>query len=133
MDYTEKQYALLEKLNRGICLDTLSESELSVLHFLDERKLVQPREDIRDGWLTLSEAGQLALLRRDTEIRDKQEQEQRRRSEKADAAAARRAERRANYVTQIFVALLSALLSNLDRIVPLVVRLFRYLRSLLPS
>lgn len=133
MDYTEKQYALLKKLNDGICLDALSESELPVLYFLDERKLVQPREDIRDGWLTLSEAGQLALFRRDTEIRAKQEQKQNRRCEKADAVATRRAERRANCVTQIFVALLSAFLSNLDRIVPLLIRLFRHLRSLLPS
>ena len=125
MDYTEAQFSLLDKLNKGVCLDDLSEEERMVLHFLDTRGLVQPREDLRPGWLTLSEEGKLALLRRDADIRDKQEQEERRCREKAEEAAARRTERRANCITQISVALLSAILSNLDRIIPLVRRLWK--------
>lgn len=125
MDYTEPQFSLLGKLNSGVCLDDLSEEERMLLHFLDTRGLVQPREDLRPGWLTLSEEGKLALLRRDADIRDKQEQEEHRLREKAEEAAARRTERRANCITQISVALLSALLSNLDRIIPLVCRLWK--------
>lgn len=125
MDYTEAQFSLLDKLNNGVCLDDLSEEDLMLLHFLDTRGLVQPREDLRPGWLTLSEGGKLALLRRDADIRDKQEQEERRLREKAEEAAARRTERRANCITQIAVALLSAFLSNLDRIIPLVCRLWK--------
>lgn len=123
MDYTEAQFSLLDKLNKGVCLDDLSEEDRMLLHFLDTRGLVQPREDLRPGWLTLSEEGKLALLRRDADIRDKQEQEERRCREKAEETAARRTERRANCITQISVALLSAILSNLDRIIPLICRL----------
>lgn len=134
MDYTEAQFSLLDKLNKGVCLDDLSEEDRMLLHFLDTRGLVQPREDLRPGWLTLSEEGKLALLRRDADIRDKQEQEERRCREKAEETATRRTERRANCITQISVALLSALLSNLDRIIPLVRRfgklLWKWFRSL---
>lgn len=125
MDYTEAQFSLLDKLNKGVCLDDLSDEERMLLHFLDTRGLVQPREDLRPGWLTLSEEGKLALLRRDADIRDKQEQEERRLRETAEETSARRTERRANCITQISVALLSALLSNLDRIIPLVCRLWK--------
>lgn len=127
MDYTDAQFSLLDKLNRGVCLDDLSDEERMLLHFLDTRGLVQPREDLRPGWLTLSEEGKLALLRRDADIRDKQEQEERRLRETAEETSARRTERRANCITQIAVALLSALLSNLDRIIPLVRRLGKLL------
>lgn len=127
MDYTEAQFTLLDKLNKGVCLDDLSDEERMLLHFLDTRGLVQPREDLCPGWLTLSEEGKLALLRRDADIRHKQEQEERRLREKSEETAARRTERRANCITQISVALLSALLSNLDRIIPLVRRLWKLL------
>lgn len=127
MNYTEAQFSLLDKLNKGVCLDDLSDEERMLLHFLDTRGLVQPREDLRPGWLTLSEEGKLALLRRDADIRDKQEQEERRLRETAEETSARRTERRANCITQISVALLSALLSNLDRIIPLVRRLGKLL------
>ena len=81
MRYTPDHYAMLERFEHGLNIDTLSENELEIYWFLMQQNLLQPRYDLEDGLNYLSETGKCVL----TEHRDnlqKAEQETRQLAEK---------------------------------------------------
>ena len=42
MNYTDEQYAMLERFEPGLNIDKLTEDELPIYWFLMEQKLLQP-------------------------------------------------------------------------------------------
>ena len=61
MNYTDEQYAMLERFEPGLNIDKLTEDELPIYWFLMEQKLLQPRHDIEDGLHQLTERGKQVL------------------------------------------------------------------------
>lgn len=61
MNYTDEQYAMLERFEPGLNIDKLTEDELPIYWFLMEQKLLQPRHDIEDGLHRLTERGKQVL------------------------------------------------------------------------
>ena len=86
MNYTDEQYAMLERFEPGLNIDKLTEDELPIYWFLMEQKLLQPRYDLEDGLNYLSETGKcvlaehrehLNLLQKEADKDAKQEKQQR--------------------------------------------------------
>lgn len=86
MNYTDEQYAMLERFEPGLNIDKLTEDELPIYWFLMEQRLLQPRHDIEDGLHRLTEHGKrvladhresLKLLQKEAEKDAKQEKQQR--------------------------------------------------------
>ena len=61
MYYTPDHYAMLERFEHGLNIDTLSENELDTYQFLMQQNLLQPRYDLEDGLNYLSEPGKCVL------------------------------------------------------------------------
>lgn len=61
MDYTDDQYNVMEKLSGGIIFYDQPEPDQEIIHYLDEKKLVQPRAYIADGYMELSQEGKRIL------------------------------------------------------------------------
>ena len=61
MNYTDEQYAMLERFEPGLNIDKLTEDELPIYWLLMEQKLLQPRHDIEDGLHQLTERGKQVL------------------------------------------------------------------------
>lgn len=61
MDYTDNQYALMEKLDKHIFWYNLSEDERDMLSYLEKERIARPRVDIADGLWTLSQDGERVL------------------------------------------------------------------------
>jgi DNA-binding PadR family transcriptional regulator len=61
MDYTDEQYALMEKLENGLIYDSLTETEKQLLWYLDAHGIAQPRVQKADGYYDLSEDGKRIL------------------------------------------------------------------------
>ena len=81
MNYTDEQYALLERFEPGLNIAKLTEDELSIYWFLMEQKLLQPRHDIEDGLHRLSQNGKCVLAEHRDNLQ-KAEQETRQLAEK---------------------------------------------------
>ena len=86
MYYTPDHYAMLERFEHGLNIDTLSENELDTYQFLMHQNLLQPRYDLEDGLNYLSETGKcvlaehrehLNLLQKEADKDAKQEKQQR--------------------------------------------------------
>ena len=86
MYYTPDHYAMLERFEHGLNIDTLSENELDTYRFLMQQNLLQPRYDLEDGLNYLSETGKcvlaehrehLNLLQKEADKDAKQEKQQR--------------------------------------------------------
>lgn len=86
MYYTPDHYAMLERFEHGLNIDTLSENELDTYQFLMQQNLLQPRYDLEDGLNYLSETGKcvlaehrehLNLLQKEADKDAKQEKQQR--------------------------------------------------------
>ena len=105
MEYTEDQYALMEKLEKGLNYQSLQEPEQWTLRYLQDDGIAQPRADISDGYYQLTENGKRILSehrrrlrsaeietrRRLQELRDREEEKQldrqeRQRKESQEAA-----------------------------------------------
>lgn len=69
MDYTDEQYALIEKLEKGLNYRRLSDQEQRALHFLDSEGIAQPRADIGEGYYELTENGKRVLAGRHRKLR----------------------------------------------------------------
>lgn len=61
MNYTDEQYAMLERFEPGLNIDKLTEDELPIYWFLMEQKFLQPRHDIENGLHQLTERGKQVL------------------------------------------------------------------------
>lgn len=60
--YTEEQYELMGELEAGLVwVWHQDECTDNILHYLMGEGLCQPREDIRTGWLELTQKGRAAL------------------------------------------------------------------------
>lgn len=69
MDYTDDQYALMEKLAKHVSWYSLSEDERDTLSYLDRERIARPRADIADGLWTLSHDGERVLASHRQKIR----------------------------------------------------------------
>lgn len=79
--FTREQAEMLGRLENGTAWTWFqSEQEDGVLHFLMDRGLCTPREDIAPGWMELTEEGRAALagLRKQHAEQTKQEREKKR-------------------------------------------------------
>ena len=118
MDYTDEQYTIIERLEAGLNYWNLSEDQQWILRYLQDKGIAQPRSDIADGHYLLTELGKRILksyqkdsLVRAENIRREQEDKRKQLQQIAADKAERKAEKRAEHVFQIFLALLQALLS----------------------
>lgn len=156
MDYTDEQYALMEKLERGIIYCMLSDGEKRILRYLDGQKIAQPNVCLEDGYYSLSEYGKRALSAHRKILDEKREREsirqenERKENGKQQAAeqkenerfnreqSCKEAERKAEHAFQYKLSFLNAfltfisglisgaILSNLDRIILWVVSLISW-------
>lgn len=115
VDFTPDQYDFMEKLSGGFFLHDMTAAELEIFTYLDRLRLIQPREDIFHNYCTLSQQGlrvlsahRATLSVQAEQVRREQEQKHRRLQEAAAEKANRKAERRADTVTQVFLAILNA-------------------------
>lgn len=110
MDYTKKQYELMDRLSVGFLQSELTEDEYAVLRYLDDQGIAQARTDIQDGYWTLTQAGHRVL-----------EQFKNKAKHKAKEKAEQKTDKRSDRIFQIFLAFLSAvigaIIGNLDRLV----------------
>jgi len=138
VDYTDKQYAFLERFKNGAVATDFTDDELMHLSYFEKQQLLCPRVDIRDNYWVLTEEGQRVLyhrqkairaakiqtlekiqqlqeqeLIRQEDIRHEQEQERKRLDEAAAAKADRAAEKRADHKFQIALAFINFVLSFL--------------------
>ena len=118
MDYTDEQYTIIKRLEAGLNYWNLSEDQQWILRYLQDEGIAQPRADIADGHYLLTEFGKRILksyqkksLVRAENIRREQEDKREQLQQIAADKAERKAEKRAEHVFQIFLALLQALLS----------------------
>ena len=148
LDYTREQYALMERLERGLLCQDLAEREQEIFCYLDSLRIVQPREDIEEGYAQLSQYGRRVLAARRQELLIAQEQKRRQKTKlndrrrvadrKARDQAAQRKEDKKFQVllsllsatySQVLAFLLGALLTNLDRLVPCVTRIVNAIKT----
>lgn len=139
MDFTAGQYAVMEKLDKGLHFDALPESEKEIINYLSRQNIVQPRAQIAEDYMELSQEGKLILaahiekesIRQENERRKQAEENEKLQNtvrEKADREAERKAEHRfqvwLSFWSALFGAVIGALVSNLDRIIDLIAKLF---------
>ena len=67
MQYTKEQYDMLELFEQGARWTDVPEESMFIYRYLMGENLLQPREDIRPDWTTLTEHGKRVLAHhRDT-------------------------------------------------------------------
>lgn len=142
--YTPEQYAIMERLESGLLYQDLNDREQEIVRYLDDAYLAQPRAYIQDGYYELSQEGCRVLNAHRQELFRIQEEERRQQEQleesrlaadrKARDEAAQREEDK-KFQTRLsilsatysqFLAFLSgALLTNLDRLIPLLIRIIK--------
>lgn len=142
--YTPEQYAMMERLKSGLLYQDLNDREQEIVRYLDDACLAQPRAYIEDGYYELSQEGCRVLGAHRQELFHAQEEERRQQEQleerrlaadrKARDEAAQREEDKkfqtrlalfsATY-SQLLTLLLGALLANLDRLIPLLIRIIK--------
>lgn len=135
MYFSPEQYAMLEALEQGLDSNTISQEQWEILWFLEDKGLARARVDISDGLYKLTQSGEAALsIRKENEsLKQAKQQEELNRiiSEKANREADRIAEQRfqikLSLLASLFSAVIGAIVSNLDRIIPAVVDIVRKL------
>lgn len=131
MEYTDKQYEMLERLSGGLNWAMLPDEEMECVRYLIDQGLAQYRDDIAFDHAFLTEEGKRVLHLHNVHIRQKQQEQDDRDRLREEEATAKRAERDSDRRFQerlatkqtVLAALLGALVSNLDRIIGLIVRL----------
>lgn len=74
MDYTDEQYAIIERLEAGLNYWNLSEDQQWFLRYLQDEGIAQPRADIADGHYLLTEFGKRILFARvERQLKESQE------------------------------------------------------------
>lgn len=131
MEYTDKQYEMLGRLSGGLNWAMLPDEEMECVRYLIDQGLAQYRDDIAFDHAFLTEEGKRVLHLHNVHIRQKQQEQDDRDRLREEEATAKRAERDSDRRFQerlatkqtVLAALLGALVSNLDRIIGLIVRL----------
>lgn len=131
MEYTEKQYAMMERLADGLNWTMLPDGEMECVRYLVDQGLAQFRVDWADDHVFLTEEGKRVLHLHNVHIRQKQQEKDDRDRLRKEETAAKNAERDSDRRFQeklatkqtVLAALLGALVSNLDRIIGLLIRL----------
>lgn len=123
MNYTDEQYALMDRLYDGIYSCDLSACELDILIYLDSKGIAQPRADICDGLWRLSQEGERVLAAHHAELTAKAEMAEQAAANKAEQKADKRRDR----AFQVFLVFLGFILGLLaDNIVAIVGFLVEY-------
>lgn len=129
MEYTDKQYEMLERLSGGLDWRSLSGGEMECVRYLIDQGLARYREDLGPGHTTLTEEGRRVLQLHDVHVRQKEDEKDDNDRMREEEAAAKRAERDSDRRFQVRLSFLQAFLSfltglisgimlgNLDRIV----------------
>lgn len=132
MDYTEGQYALMERLASGVLYSELSELEQKNLRYLDSEKIAEPNAQIRDNWWTLSPKGERTLAARNEklriraeDIRREKEQEQKLFKQAVADKAHRKAEKKADRIFEVFLVFLGYALGLLTPCIPTLAGMIR--------
>lgn len=113
MNYTVKQYALIERLYAGVLYDDLSSEDQEVLYYLHDEKLAVPDAD--NCW---------KLTQRGERVHCEHQRQQQLSVNKASKQSEEKAQKKKQYAFEIFLVLLSALVTNIDRIIRWIVSLF---------
>lgn len=69
MDYTDEQFAMMERMDKGVLAYDLPESEQEIVFFLDDQGLAQPRVQIADGYYELNQNGKRVLAEHRQNVR----------------------------------------------------------------
>lgn len=124
MDYTNEQYALIERLEAGLHYDSLAANEQEIIRYLEHSGLVQPRAQIAVDYIELSQKGKrvLAAHRRKIALLEQNTKQ------KARERSERKTEKKKDRSFQIFLVLLGyalgLLTDNLGDLVRFLVKLF---------
>lgn len=139
MDFTAGQYAVMEKLDKGLHFDALTESEKEIVNYLSRQNIVQPRAQIAEDYMELTQEGKQILYahkekesiwqeNKRKEQAEKQDKLQQAIREKADKEREKKSDRRFqiwnSFLSAFFAVVLGMLIGNLDRIIDLIAKLF---------
>lgn len=139
MEYTDKQYEMLGRLSGGLDWMRLPGGEMECVRYLIDHGLAQYREDICPGYTALTEEGRRVLQLHDVHVRQKQDEKDDNDRMREEEATAKRAERDSDRRFQeklatkqtVLAALLGAVLSNLDRLLPWCAEIVRWACALI--
>ena len=133
MDYTASHYETMSLLEKGLIYDDQAPEIQDILRYLQDQGIAQPKAYIEDGYYELSEDGKRILENhrrqesiRQENIRKEKEEEQKelerivceRTNREADREAEHGFQIRLSFWNTVLGAVLGALFSNLDRIIP---------------
>lgn len=109
MDFTDEQYAVMEKLADRLIWDDLTPAEKHIMEYFHSKKIAEPRAYIEDGLWVLSEDGKRILAAHHADLKSREQEAQDKAREKAEQKADKQAEHR----FQLGLTLLSSVLSFL--------------------
>lgn len=127
MDYTEEQYAVMEKLSKGLLFNELTAAEQDIVNYLSAHGVVQPRAQISDGYMELSQEGKRILYTCHEKMQSLQEQAKKEAQEHAEKKRQQRFENKMsvlNFVAPLITFVLGILVEHFARIVDLFWGLF---------
>lgn len=121
MEYTVDQYALMEKLAKGLHYDALSEYEQEIVRYLDSVGLVQPRAQRAEDYMELSQQGKQVLHAHQNLLQARQEElqaSQKQAQEKACEQAQQKAEKKKDRAFEVFLVFLGYALGLISPHIP---------------
>lgn len=124
MDYTDEQYAVMEKLADRLIWDDLTPAEKHIMEYFHSKKITEPRAYIEDGLWILSEEGKRILLAHHADLKAREQETQNKAREKAEQESQQRSERSFQIRLMICGAIVGTLISNIDRIIKWIISLF---------
>lgn len=124
--YSDKQYALLEKLEDGLVWEWHMDRDADeVLRFLMNEGIITPREDLKHGLLKLTQKGSAVLSEHRAELENLKKQA----DEKLQDKIEKKAEKKREHIFQIFLTVfgfvLGVIADNIMNIGDWVIGLFR--------
>ena len=111
MVYTEDQYAIMEMLSDGIVISDLTQEEKEIVEYLESFGLVQPRIQIAEGYMELTQEGKRILSIRKQQIRNKEEFKNQQLQKAAADKRERKSEKCADRIFQILLVFLGGLIT----------------------
>ena len=124
MDFTDEQYAVMEKLADKLIWDDLTPAEKHIMEYFHSKKIAEPRAYIEDGLWVLSEDGKRILAAHHADLKSREQEAQDKAREKAEQESQQRSERSFQIRLMIYGAIVGTLISNIDRIIKWIVSLF---------
>lgn len=127
MDFTAGQYAVMEKLDKGLHFDALPESEKEIVNYLSRQNIVQPRAQIADDYMELSQKGKQILHAHYAELQARYEKAKKEAEDHAEQKRQQAFENKMsvlNFVAPLVTFVLGILVEHFASIVDFLVDIF---------